>query len=411
MDWNYLRVLDKVRPYLLFDEISSGIFEAVVLDGLPTKTLSNSDDPPNSFRTRDTWTKHPNRDGLWKYLGRLDDRITLFNGEKVLPIPFEHIVRQNEIVHDCVMFGVGKAFPGLMVFLNQSAQEIPHERVLDILWPAIQRANEQSEQFGRVSREMVKIMPAGTVYPRTDKGTVIRAACYKQFENEIEEAYDMFETSGSTEKLHLEVPALKEYLTELLTEILGSPLSDEDDFFAASMDSLQSITSRAKVVREISVGEHKLGGNVVFDYPTVSKLAEYLHALRIGSTLESQSEEDIMRQLLQKYSKFESFKPGTQSPAGEVVVSTCYPSVQITWTNRVSLASDRSDRIIRRPYSGSITTASSHTACLLPSAGFCVITRVRSAPRFGLACRSRPVASSKRLPSTHFILVEREGSQ
>ncbi|KAF5011710.1 hypothetical protein FDECE_2170 [Fusarium decemcellulare] len=321
--WNYVRPLVKTKPYLFFDEITPGIFECVVLDGLPTKTTSNSDDPPNSFRTRDTFVKHPTLPDAWKYLGRLDDRVTLFNGEKVLPVPYEHRIRQNELVQDCLVFGVGRAFPGLLVIPSEHASEKSPEELLELLWPTIEEANQRAEQFGRVSREMVKILPFGTEYPRTDKGTVIRAACYKHFEDIIEQVYQNFESPGNAERLALEIPELQQYLLDLLTNRVGiQGLVAETDFFAAGMDSLQAITARANIVRELDLGGKTLGQNVVFDYPSVAQLSGYLHSLRTGSTLQEKSEVEIMQELVAKYSTFEPFKPGTQVPDGEVVLLT-----------------------------------------------------------------------------------------
>lgn len=320
--WNFVRPLAKTKPYLFFDEITTGIFECVVLDGLSTKTTFNSDDPPNSFRTRDTFVKHPTLPDAWKYLGRLDDRVTLFNGEKVLPIPYEHRVRQSELVNDCLVFGVGRAFPGLLIIPSEHASNDTPEELLEKLWPAIEDANSKAEQFGRVSREMVKIMPAGTEYPRTDKGTVIRAACYKHFEEAIEDVYQKFESPGNDNRLALEIPELQSYLLEVLGERVGiEGLEVDTDFFSGGMDSLQAITARAQIVRELDLGGKTIGGNVVFDYPSVAQLANYLYSLRVGSELKVKSEEEVMRELVAKYSTFDSFKPGSQVPTGEIVVS------------------------------------------------------------------------------------------
>ena len=90
-EWSYMRVWPPVADYSLFDEIAPGVFECVALDGLPSKGPSNSDDPPKSFRTADLFTRHPDpkKSNYYKYLSRLDDRLTLVNGEKVLPIPIE----------------------------------------------------------------------------------------------------------------------------------------------------------------------------------------------------------------------------------------------------------------------------------------------------------------------------------
>ncbi|KAM5344199.1 hypothetical protein ACJ41O_012736 [Fusarium nematophilum] len=321
--WNYVRPLDKTRPYLFFDEIATGIFEVVVLDGLSTKTTYNSDDPPNSYRTRDTFVKHPTIPDAWKYLGRLDDRVTLFNGEKVLPIPYEHRIRQSELVQDVLVFGVGRAFPGVLIIPSEHAGEKTAEELLELLWPTIEEANQKAEQFGRVSREMVKIMPVGTEYPRTDKGTVIRAACYKHFEDVIEDVYQRFESPGDENRLSLEIPELQKYLLDLLTERVGiQGLVAETDFFAAGMDSLQAITARAQIVRELDLGGKTLGQNVVFDYPSVFQLSGYLHSLRTGTELKEKSEEEVMQELVAKYSRFEPFTRGTQVPDGEVILLT-----------------------------------------------------------------------------------------
>lgn len=338
--WNYVRPLDKTKPYLFFDEITTGIFECVVLDGLITKTISNSDDPPNSYRTRDTFVKHPVLPDAWKYLGRLDDRVTLFNGEKVLPIPYEHRVRQNELVYDCLVFGVGRAFPGLLIFRSEHANETSEEDLLDLLWPTIEVANENAEQFGRMSREMVRIMPPGTEYPRTDKGTVIRAACYKHFEDVIEKVYQEFESPGNDDRLVLDIPELQTYLMDLLTQRLGLEGLDIDtDFFAAGTDSLQAITARAQIVRELDLGGNTLGQSVIFDHPSVARLAAYLNSLRTGAEIKEKSEEEVMKDLVSKYSTFYPFTPGTKVPDGEVVVS--HPQAKHHYKQLTDLASYR----------------------------------------------------------------------
>jgi hypothetical protein len=68
--------------------MSEGICELDVLDGLPSKVMLmlNSDDPRNSFRTRNTFVPHPSTPKAQKYLGRLDDYFKLMRCEKVLPV-------------------------------------------------------------------------------------------------------------------------------------------------------------------------------------------------------------------------------------------------------------------------------------------------------------------------------------
>jgi hypothetical protein len=88
---------------------------------------------------------------------------------------------------------------------------------------------------------MVLIMAAGTKYPRTDKGTINREASYKQFEGVIKNAYQRFESPGSSSRLFLDTYELQDYLLKLLHDCVGvDGLDLQTDFFAAGMDSLHA---------------------------------------------------------------------------------------------------------------------------------------------------------------------------
>lgn len=321
--WNYLRPYPKAKPYLLFDEIfeGAGVYELVVLDGLPTKSISNSDKPPKSFRTQDTFTTHPSIPDAWKFLGRIDDRVNLVTGEKVLPSPYEHRIRQSKLVRDCLVFGTGQAYPGLLIFCSDATTDMSPDDILDSLWPIIQDANMHAESFGHVPRGMVQIMPASTTYPCTDKGTIIRAACYKEFATVIANVYQRFDSQGSSSQIALEIPQLQDYLLKLVQEHLGIDVMDiEADLFSMGMDSLQAITLRAQILRELELGGNSPGQNLMFVYPSVAKLAIYLYSLRTGASTERKNDENIMRNLLAKYSDFKPFKAENRIPEKEVVV-------------------------------------------------------------------------------------------
>ncbi|CAM1507739.1 Fc.00g045870.m01.CDS01 [Cosmosporella sp. VM-42] len=325
LDWNYLRPLAKVKPYLYFDLIGEGLYECVVLDGLPTKLISNCDDPPNSFRTRDTFAPHSTKQDHWKYIGRLDDRVTLVNGEKVLPIPYEHRIRQHELVQECLVFGVGRAFPGLLVIPSERAQHLSKAQVLQDLRLVIENANTHTEKFGKVPLEMVEVLDFGVDYPQTDKGTIIRAACYRKFANLIESLYVKFETpdesQGGLRKLDL--PGIQEYLTTLFAQATGAHGLDADaDFFDVGVDSLQAIEFRGRIMRELDVNGTILSNNVIFEHSTVRKLAQFLYSLSSGTSAGIEDEIDIMKRLVAKYSTFKAFNPGTLNPDGEVVLLT-----------------------------------------------------------------------------------------
>jgi thioester reductase-like protein len=335
-EWQYMRLHRPVADFTLMDEISPGIFECVALDGLPSKGPSNSKppfsakNPENSFRTADLFTRHPDpeKSNYYKYLSRLDDRITLVNGEKVLPIPVEGRIREEPIVSDCVVFGFQRTVPGALIF--RAPGKVPHlsdDEFLDAIWPAVETANARAETFSRIPKELVVIKGADVVYPKTDKGTCIRAQVYQQFEEDIKQVYAKFEGNGQPRgTLVLSIPELEGWLLSRFKEDLGVTLPDSDaDIFSAGVDSLQTMQIWRSIVRDIDIGDlgDRLSQNIVFEKGTVNALAKHLYQLRTGQESEKEDELHVMRELIENYSHFTQHFPSiSKRPETEVVMVT-----------------------------------------------------------------------------------------
>ncbi|KAJ5780425.1 hypothetical protein N7457_005585 [Penicillium paradoxum] len=335
-EWQYMRLHRPVADFTLMDEISPGVFECVALDGLPSKGPSNSKppysakNPENSFRTADLFTRHsdPEKSNYYKYLSRLDDRITLVNGEKVLPIPIEGRIREEPIVSDCVMFGFQRTVPGAFIF--RAPGKLPHldnDEFLEVIWPAVEAANARAETFSRIPKELVVIKGADVLYAKTDKGTCIRAQIYQQFEDDIKEVYAKFEGSGQEGgSLKLSVPELEDWLLSRFSKDLGITLSSaEDDIFSAGVDSLQTTQIWRCIMRDINLGDlaDQLSQNIVFEKGTVSALARHLYQMRTGQEFEKEDELHVMRELIEKYSHFtQHFPTISAKPETEVVMVT-----------------------------------------------------------------------------------------
>ena len=183
----------------------------------------------------------------------------------------------------------------------------------------------------------------------------------------MDNVYKRFESPGKADRLALEIPELQEYLAKLLSERVGvQGLSANTDFFAAGMDSLQAITARAHLMRELYLAGNVLGQNVAFEHPSITQLAAYLVSLRKGSPLESLTEEDIMRELIAKYSTFAQFKPGTQVPDGEIVVSKHLSCLRMDSSNLVYSGLNRCHWLSWGSYPVSAVIHATHTTCLLP---------------------------------------------
>lgn len=338
--WNYLRILPQVKQFLLMDEIAPRIYECVALDGLKSKSTINSNDPPNSFRTRDLFTRHPKNPHFWKYVSRLDDRLTLVNGEKVLPIPIEGRIRQEALVQEAVVFGDGKTVPGLIIVRADAAANLSDEEFLQHIWPSVEDANSRAESFARIPREMVVVLPAGTTYACTDKSTFIRAQVYEQFKREIEDAYRRFEHDAGG-SLALSLPELEEYLLRQFGEQLGVTLtSAETDFFACGIDSLQCLKMWSLIKKDLDLGgkQGEVGQNILYETGNVAALARYLHALRTGAEQDIHDPKQTIANLIAKYSNVHPSRPQAPvPPKNHVIVSTPPPpSLPHTSTNRPS---------------------------------------------------------------------------
>lgn len=317
--WDYVRPSEKLKPFLRFEHRGEDLFELICLDGWPSKVATNR--PDGSYATKDLFKKHSTLEA-YKYFARLDDTIILVNGEKAIPLGMEGAIRQHPFITEAVVFGTGKPILGLLLIPSEASKDKTKQDIVNAIWPAIEKAHSVVPAYARISKDMITILSIGTKYPQTDKGTVIRQAFYRQFEREIEEAYEE-DTNAAT--LTLAEPELRDFLLHEVVATLKcddeTELGDDVDFFGLGMDSLQATQLRSSIVRQIDTGNQKLGLNVVFDYPTISQLAKYLHTLQSGPPTETASVEETMQNLITKYSQFSQHVPIINETEGRFIVS------------------------------------------------------------------------------------------
>lgn len=301
--------------------IGNSLCEAVYLAGLPALSLTNSDDPPGSYHSRDVFEPHPTIPSRWKYISRLDDRITLVNGEKVLPLPIEGTIKQNPLVQEAVVAGVGKAVPGLLVFRSEESKGLSDEEYFDSIWPTVQEANSRAEQFSQVAREMITVIPHDAPCPRTDKGSIIRTQVYMKYAEVIENMYTSLD-KGEGGTLELDIPATEARLMKLCQEEIGLSISEADvDLFSQGVDSLKAIHLRRLILRDFKVADSgAISQNVVFETGSVARLAKYVCAVQSGRQTTAEDEVSLMPKLIEKYSSFHQHSPNLESVKEKSVV-------------------------------------------------------------------------------------------
>ncbi|GKZ72631.1 putative NRPS-like protein biosynthetic cluster [Aspergillus niger] len=323
LDWDYVRPGPTLLPYLRWEEQMSGIYELCVLEGWPSKVASNR--PDNSYATKDLFEKHPTKPNAWRYYARLDDTLVLENGEKANPLFIEGVARNDPNVAEAIAFGANKPRLGLFLIPATSSRCQTDDQLIEAVFPAIERCNAELPAYAYISRDMIHVLPADAPYQKTDKGTVIRAAFYRDYQDQIDQIYEAEDASGDQVLEGAELEAfLREQLLEVAPGIDVSTLGATTDIFSLGVDSLQSIRLRTTLLRTLDIGGHRLSQNFVFEYPSVQAMADELTRLRLGQAPKEQRPvEERMADLIGKYGNH--FKPHTAVPreeSGEHIVVT-----------------------------------------------------------------------------------------
>ena len=143
------------------------------------------------YNTKDLYSKHPEKAGLWRYRGRSDDLIVFSTGEKLNPTGVEETVGTHPDVCTVLLVGQGRRRSSLLIEAkNAFTSPEDRERLLEDIWPTVERANKLCFAHGRVARDLVLFTSADKPMLRAGKGTVQRRATVSLYESELDALYD-----------------------------------------------------------------------------------------------------------------------------------------------------------------------------------------------------------------------------
>ncbi|PSK42889.1 hypothetical protein B9Z65_6843 [Elsinoe australis] len=316
--WDWLRVGANLKPYLKMEARGPNLYEFCVKEGWPSKVATNCDD--GSYATKDLFEPHPTLPDTWRYYARLDDTIVLENGEKANPLVPEGVIRQNEHVAEAIVFGANKPRLGAFV-IPATTTSLDDGALVDAIMPSIEEANKVAPAFAQLSRDMVQVLPREVQYRRTDKGTVIRAAFYRDFAKKIDALY-VDEQSGTAVLPRNELLGfLRSEFSARVTLKEGEQIQDTTDLFSLGVDSLQAIQARSNIIKTLKVQAKDVGRNFIFDFPTLSEMADELLRLQSGAPkLEKLSVEDRMAAMVDRHAVFEKHE-AVNNPADGVYIA------------------------------------------------------------------------------------------
>lgn len=123
------------------------------------------------YRTNDMFEPHPTKKHTWRLVGRGDDMIVLSNGEKVQPGPIQDIIAEHRAIREAVVIGRGRFQVAVIIELRSYPKTEPEkERLMDDIWPTIEKANLQTPAHGRILREFVLLATPEKPFVRVGKG-------------------------------------------------------------------------------------------------------------------------------------------------------------------------------------------------------------------------------------------------
>lgn len=239
------------------------------------------------YHTKDTFSQHPSKPGLWKFEGRIDDIITLSNGEKFCPLVTEAIVTSHSDVAEALVIGQGRIQPALVVSMRDP--ERMADGVVCNLWPVIEKANLQAPAYAQISRPCIIV--TDKPFLKTPKGTIRRHQTEESLQSEIAAVYTHSKIRTPECHLNLDVrcpKSVESFLHDAISSTIGigKCLSPEADLFAHGLDSLKvaEMVSFVNAALKYSTkatngGAKRVGPPIFYQNRSIARLAAALIAL------------------------------------------------------------------------------------------------------------------------------------
>lgn len=313
-DWNTLRFPE--QSGVVFEDIGEGLYEAVVYrdqDPERVQPIFHVFPETNSWRTKDLYTKHPTKPGLWLYYGRADDIIVFLNGEKTNPASMEQHVSKHPEVAMAIVIGTLRLQAALLVELTVEKPLSTAERaaMIEKIWPVVEEANIECPHHAKVSKSHIMFTNPETPMLRSGKGTIQRQPTLDLYVNEVNSLYsdaDKVSTPDEVADLILvdasDGTAVSALVHESVSKVLGGlKLESGDDFLAAGMDSLQALQLTRSLKKGLGLPDFDV--SIIFLNPSIAKLSQAIANLAAQSVETKLSKEASrsreMESVLEKY--------------------------------------------------------------------------------------------------------------
>lgn len=139
------------------------------------------------WRSKDLFSKHPTKD-LWKYQGRADDTFVMTNGATCNPLGMESVMIIHPRIITALLAGHARAKTAWLLEVHDPpASEEEKMKLIDEVWPYVEKANEIGQSHMRVTdKGAIVFNQKDKLFPRAGKGSVQRKLALSAYEKEID---------------------------------------------------------------------------------------------------------------------------------------------------------------------------------------------------------------------------------
>lgn len=242
------------------------------------------------------------------------------------PLDMEDLIQAHSAVKGAVICGTGHFQSSLLVETAEpTTGDAERERLLEEIWPLVEKANKQSPSHGRIQRDMVLFTTPDRPMPRAGKGTVQRQAAVHLYKADLDNLYASSKTGLPAEggiKTIGETVGASDAARAIIsnaTDINLDEVGPDANLFDFGLDSLQ-VTNIAKNINKylVSLGKPpSMSPRLVYAQPTLAAIADAVAALRKGNTPTGTSGKTAVEKMLNLYESHSSNLPITVRPSQE----------------------------------------------------------------------------------------------
>ncbi|KAJ7163851.1 hypothetical protein C8R43DRAFT_946686 [Mycena crocata] len=159
-DWEFFSFYSLVNPGFIPQE-DSDLFEFVIKTGdfhRPAQKNTVYEDA-EGFASKDLLQPHREHPGFWKYVGRMDDQISLSGAMKINAVAFEQILVSDSLIRGAIVFSQGPTF-GVIIdpvpeYAAKSDLSAPEEqsKLKSLIWSTAEQFNQAVGDLGRLNNE------------------------------------------------------------------------------------------------------------------------------------------------------------------------------------------------------------------------------------------------------------------